>query len=223
MAGKLIVVEGLDGSGKTTQLSLLRTALEEKGLPVRQIKLPNYGSAACAPVQMYLNGEFGATPGDVNAYAASALYAVDRFASFRLDWQADYEKGAYILCDRYATSNLYHQATKLPQTQWAEFFDWCADLEYTKIGIPKPDLVLYLDMPPLLSRRLLLTRYEGDAKRQDIHERDLDYLERCREGALFAAERLGWIVLSCVRADGEACSVEEMQRRLSTAVQKSGI
>ena len=213
MAGKLIVLEGLDGSGKTTQLACLLARLSAKKLPARRVKLPNYESEACAPIKMYLRGDFGSNPGDVNAYAASAFYAVDRFASYQLEWKSDYLGGAFILCDRYATSNLYHQATKLPRAQWAEFTRWAEELEYERMGIPKPDLVIYLDMPLARSQSLLCERYHGDEQRKDIHERDLAYLALCREAALFAAENLGWTVLPCTEGE-RMLSIEELSERI---------
>ncbi len=210
MAGKVIVLEGLDGSGKTTQLGLLHETLAARGVQTRRVKLPDYDSPACEPVKMYLGGAFGEKPGDVNAYTASALYAVDRFASWRTGWGEAYDAGNTILFDRYASSNLYHQATKLPRAQWDAFFAWCEDFEYDKIGLPRPDLVLYLDLPIALSQKLLRERYQGDETQRDIHERDLAYLEQCREAALYAAKKLGWALLPCCEGD-RLRSIPEMQ------------
>lgn len=111
---------------------------------------------------MYLGGEFGKNADDVNAYAAGAFYAVDRFASYKLDWGKDYENGALILADRYATSNSIYQMEKIDEDKWDEYLDWSADFEYNKIGIPRPDLVIFLDMPVDVSQKLMTSRYNGD-------------------------------------------------------------
>jgi dTMP kinase len=195
----LVVLEGLDGSGKSTQLALLRAWLAAQGLPPVMIKAPDYEDESSVLVRQYLGGRFGSRPEDVGAYAASAFYAVDRYASFRTKWSEDYRAGRIILADRYTTSNAYHQAAKLPAAQWPGFFDWLEDFEYGKLGIPRPDLVLFLDMPPQLSWALVARRYEGNEQRRDIHEADRTYLLACRETALAAAAALGWEVVPCVR------------------------
>ena len=159
----LIVLEGLDGSGKGTQTALLAEALVKQGRSLRQITFPDYDSPSSALVRMYLNGEFGTDPEDVNPYAASAFYAVDRFASFRKDWKKDYDQGSVILCDRYATSNMVYQMGKSPRKEWDRYLEWVEDFEYGKLGLPRPDLVLYLDMPVEVSQKLLLQRYHGDS------------------------------------------------------------
>lgn len=217
MLGKLLVIEGLDGSGKTTQLVLLQNRLQQDGCTTRQIKLPNYDDPACAPVKMYLDGRFGGSPEAVNAYAASTFYAVDRYVSYQCYWKSDYLDGTLILSDRYATSNLYHQAIKLPKTEWPDFFRWCEDFEYGKMGIPKPNLVLYLDMPIAVSQALLTQRYGGDTSKKDIHERDIAYLHRCREAALFAAAHLGWQVIPCA-ANDKAYDIETLSTHIYQTV-----
>jgi len=197
----LIVLEGLDGSGKSTQLALLRDWLTVQGIEPVTIKLPDYGDDSSLLVRQYLAGRFGSRPGDVNAYAASLFYAVDRYANYKLKWADDHADGRVILADRYTTSNAYHQATKLPQGDWPAFFAWLEDTEYGKLGIPKPDLVFYLDMPLEVSRGLISARYRGDEAKRDIHEADFEYLARCREAALCAAGAMGWQVISCAEND----------------------
>ena len=217
--GKLIVIEGLDGSGKATQSKLLAAALEQQGRPVRQISFPNYASNASWPVRMYLAGEFGPKPEDVNAYAASVLYAVDRFASYRKDWADFYRDGGILIADRYTTSNAVHQCSKLPRTAWDGYLDWLFDLEYQKIGIPKPDAVFYLEVDPQVSQRLLSGRYGGDETKKDIHERDLVYLEHSRAAAAYCADRLGWRRITCC-AGGAMRPVEEIAAALRGAVEE---
>ena len=204
----LIIIEGLDGSGKGTQTKLLYQALSKR-MTVRQISFPDYEQPSSALVKMYLNGEFGNNPGDVNAYAASLFYAVDRYASFRKFWQEDYEKNTLILADRYVTSNFIYQAEKLPESEWPAFFDWVQDLEYEKLGLPVPSLVLYLDMRPDISQKLMTGRYNGNEKQKDIHERNRAYMERCRVCALYAAEKFGWERIPCYLGD-DPLTIEEI-------------
>lgn len=207
----LIVLEGLDGSGKGTQTALLAQALVKRGYPLRQVTFPDYNSPSSALVRMYLDGEFGSDPGDVNAYAASAFYAVDRFASFRRDWKADYDRGSVILCDRYVTSNMVYQMGKAPREEWDQYLAWTEDFEYGKLGLPKPDLVLFLDMPVEVSQKLLLQRYHGDSGKKDIHESHLEFLRSCGECARYAGERLHWKVIPCAK-EGEPLPVEEIHQ-----------
>jgi len=205
--GTLLVLEGLDGSGKSTQTARLKDTLTAQSVPVRQIKLPDYDSKSSTLVKMYLNGEFGEDPSAVNAYAASAFYAVDRYASFVNGWRSDYESGTLILADRYVTSNAAYQMTKLPESEWESYLTWLEDFEYAKLGLPAPSLVLYLDMPVEISQALMSSRYDGDESRKDVHESHVDYLQRCRKAALYAAERQGWNVIPCA-ADGQPRSVD---------------
>lgn len=216
--GFLAVIEGLDGSGKHTQSELLAEGLRERGLPVRKVSFPDYDSPGSSLVKMYLGGEFGEKPDDVNAYAASSFYAVDRFASFKRDWQADFERGA-VVADRYTTSNAIHQCAKLPEAAWDDFLAWLFDYEYAKLGIPAPALVIYLRLDPELSRRLLEKRYEGHTEREDIHERDAAYLRRCRRAADYCAARLGWVTVECSR-DGELRRVADIQAEIMEIVEK---
>ena len=195
--GKLIVIEGLDGSGKATQSKLLYQALMDKGIKTEKVSFPDYESQSSALVKMYLAGQFGQKPGDVNAYAASAFFTVDRFASFKSKWEKLYNEGYVIIADRYTTSNGVHQCSKLPQEAWQDFMDWLYDFEYNKIGIPKPDCVIYLDMSPPVSQKLLSKRYEGDESKKDIHEKDKEYLAASRKAALFCTQHDGWLRVAC--------------------------
>ena len=215
MKGKIIVIEGLDGSGKSTQIEYLKNKLS--GQNVCQIKLPDYDSDSSALVKMYLRGDFGKKPEDVNAYAASAFYAVDRYANFKMKWKNNYDKGDIIISDRYTTSNAYHQATKISKDDRADFFCWLEDFEYGLMGIPEPDAVIFLDMPIEISQKMMSKRYEGDESKKDIHESNLDYLYKCRDAALDAAQEMGWFVIKC--NDGnEPRSVEDIGNEIFSIV-----
>ncbi len=219
MKGKLIVIEGLDGSGKSTQINLLAEEVKKRGLEYKQIKLPNYDGDSSALVKMYLAGTFGKNPEDVNAYAASAFYAVDRFASFKTIWKNEYEKGYVILADRYTTSNAYHQMIKQPEENWDAYIEWLEDFEYEKIGIPKPDLVIYLDMPVEISQKLMTRRYEGNESKKDVHEANVGYLNACRRAASYAADKMGWVKISCSEGD-EARSIEDIANDIRTSIER---
>ncbi len=199
--GKLIVIEGLDGSGKSTQLELLPENLRKNGIDSKTVSFPDYDSDSSALVKMYLNGEFGKKPDDVNAYAASLFYAVDRFASYKTTWGQYYNKNGVIVSGRYTTSNAVHQTSKMPEADWQGFLDWLYDLEYNKVGIPKPDKVIFLDMPIDVSQKLLSGRYKGDEAKKDIHESDTAYLEKCRKAAMFTAAYSDWTVIPCAQGD----------------------
>lgn len=211
--GRLMVIDGLDGSGKSTQFERLSEYLDKRGTSYQKISFPDYAQPSSALVKMYLGGAFGSSPEAVNAFAASSFYAVDRYASFRQFWQAAYEGGSLILAARYTTSNAIHQMSKLPQEDWEDYLRWLREYEYDRLGLPRPDTVVFLDMPLEVSQRLLERRYKGDISRRDIHEQDTAYLARCREAALYAAKVDGWRVISCAKA-GEPLPPEEITRQL---------
>ena len=197
--GKLIIMEGLDGSGKGTQAELLARRLTEQGRTLRKITFPDYASDSSALVRMYLAGKFGDKPDDVNPYAASSFYAVDRYASYKMNWGGFYQDGGLVISDRYTTSNAVHQCAKLPPEQWGAFLDWLFDFEYHKIGIPKPDRVIYLAVDPEVSQRLMTARYHGDESKKDIQEKDTEYMARARAAAEYCAKTLGWRRIECTR------------------------
>ena len=205
--GKLIVLEGLDGSGKATQAKRLAAALAAEGRPVREITFPNYASDSSALVRMYLAGQFGARPDDVNAYAASSFYAVDRYAGYKADWGRFYEEGGILIADRYTTSNAVHQCSKLPPEEWEQFLHWLFDYD--------------LQVDPAVSQRLMTQRYHGDESKKDVHEKDVEYLARSRRAAEFCAAHLGWQTVPCTCGDGMR-SVEEIgqevRRRVDAAL-----
>ena len=207
--GKLIVIEGLDGCGKSTQLELLPQNLHKNGIESRSVSFPDYKSDSSALVKMYLAGEFGKKPHDVNAYAASLFYAVDRYASYKTSWGEYYNQNGVIVSGRYTTSNAVHQTSKMDEDNWQDFLDWLYELEYNKVGIPKPDKVIFLDMPIEVSQKLLSGRYKGDEAKKDIHESDTAYLEKCRKAAMFTAEYSGWTIIPCAQ-NGQPRSIQDI-------------
>ena len=219
MNGKLIVIEGLDGSGKATQAWALAEALQAQGRDMMQITFPDYASDSSALVKMYLGGQFGSHPGDVNAYAASAFYSVDRFASYKMKWGEFYRKGGIVIADRYTTSNAVHQCSKLPQDQWDAFLDWLFDFEYNKIGIPAPDSVIYLEVDPAVSQALMTGRYQGDEAKKDIHEKDTEYLARSQQAARHCAATLGWVTVACCQA-GEMRTIQQIHEDVLRATKE---
>lgn len=215
--GKLIVLEGTDGSGKETQTKRLCETLTQYGYKLRQLSFPCYGTTAAGPLEMYLRGDFGKHAAEVSPYAASMFYATDRFASYKTGWGKFYEDGGLIISDRYTTSNAVHQASKLRPEERRSFLDWLFDLEYRRLGLPEPDRVLYLDMPTEAANRLMRRREAETNTAADIHEQDGDYLRRCRECAGEIARTQGWAVVNCA-GDGVPRTPEDIHREVLAIV-----
>ena len=211
--GKLIVIEGTDGSGKSTQFKLLTSRLEAENHKFQKLVFPQYAEPSSALIRMYLGGEFGTRPSDVNAYAASAFYAVDRYASYKKVWGQWYEDGGLIVSDRYTTSNAVHQASKEPAEKQAEFLKWLYDFEYDKLGLPAPDLVIYLDVPTDFTEAMMRRREADTNTHADIHEQDMAYLATCRRTGKAAAEYYGWTVIQCVKDDAMR-SIEDIHEEI---------
>lgn len=214
----MLVIEGLDGSGKATQTQKLMERLDRLGKDAVKVSFPNYEDDSSALVKMYLRGDLGQAE-EVNAYAASLFYTVDRYATFRKAYRKFWERGYTIVADRYTTSNMFHQCTKEPKENWDAYLSWLEDLEYEKVGLPRPTQVVYLDVEPEVSRALLSKRYEGDESKKDIHEANFAYLLRCREAALYAAQKFGWKVIRC-NEGSEMRSVEDISGEIWGAVNK---
>lgn len=220
MHGKLIVFEGTDGSGKSTQFRLACQALRARGREFRTMVFPRYQEESSALVRMYLSGQFGTKPSDVNACAASAFYAVDRYAGYKQDWGGYYEAGGLMVADRYTTSNAVHQASKLPRDEREEFFRWLSDFEYGRLGLPEPDLVLWMDMPIDRTVENLRRRETSTHTAADIHEVDTGYLRTCYEAAAQAARFYGWRRVSCVEEAGTLRSVESIHSEIMELLTK---
>ena len=218
--GKRIVLEGIDGSGKATQYRRLCQRMENDKIDYNHIVFPRYDKESSALLRLYLGGAFGTDPGDVNAYTASTFYAVDRFASYRDDWGKVYENGGLILSDRYTTSNAVHQGCKLPDDELPDFFNWPADLEYVKMGLPRPDLVIYLDVDIETATRRMRRREAKNNTQADIHEKDTAYLERCLRTAGMAAEHYGWVRIP-YKKDGVEREADEKNAEIYSVVLKA--
>ena len=211
--GKLIVIEGTDGSGKSTQFRMLWEHLQADQVSFQHIVFPRYKEDSSALIRMYLGGQFGDKPSDVNAYTASAFFAVDRFASYKMDWGKWYEEGGLVLSDRYTTSNAVHQASKEPAEKQADFLKWLYELEYDRLGLPRPDLVIYLDVPTDFTEKMMRGREAATSTSADIHEQDLEYLATCRRTGKAAAEFYNWTVIDCVK-DGAMRSIEDIHNEI---------
>lgn len=211
--GKLIVIEGTDGSGKSTQFRLLTERLTREEHSFQKLVFPQYQEPSSALIRMYLGGEFGTKPTDVNAYAASAFYAVDRYASYKKVWGQWYENGGLVVSDRYTTSNAVHQASKEPEDKQLNFLKWLYAFEYDHLNLPRPDLTIYLDVPTDFTEMLLRGREQATNTHADIHEADTAYLATCRRMGKKAAEYYGWTVISCVQ-DGKMRSIDDIHEEI---------
>ena len=217
--GKLIVIEGTDGSGKSTQFKRLSQHLEEDNIAFKHLVFPRYSEESSALIRMYLGGVFGDKPTDVNAYAASAFYAVDRYASYKMDWGKWYEDGGVVLSDRYTTSNAVHQASKEKGEAQKAYLHWLYEFEYEKLGLPRPDLTIYLDVPTDFTEKMLRGREQATNTHADIHEKDMDYLATCRKTGRAAAQYYGWTVIQCVK-DGAMRTIEDIHEEIYRAVKQ---
>ena len=217
--GKLIVIEGTDGSGKSTQFRLLSEHLEKENVAFKHLVFPRYKEESSALIRMYLGGQFGSSPSDVGAYAASAFYAVDRYASYKMDWGKWYEEGGLVLSDRYTTSNAVHQASKETGKAREEYLKWLYEFEYDKLGLPRPDLTIYLDVPTDFTEKMLRGREAATNTQADIHEQDMAYLATCRQCGREAAAYYGWKVIQFVK-DGAMRTMEDIHNEIYAAVRQ---
>lgn len=220
--GILIAIDGVDASGKQTQTELLKKRLVEDGKNIKAVSFPAYDNPSSTLVKMYLNGDFGEKPADVNAYATSTFFAADRFATYRTDWGKDYNSGTIILADRYVSSNLIHQASKIDNSaEKDKFLTWLDDLEHNIYGLPRPDVTIFLDMPPEYGVMLMKDRANkaNGTDKKDIHESDFSYLETSYNNAVYVAERFNWKRVSCVK-DGEIRSVEDIHNDIYSIIKE---
>ena len=217
---KFIAIEGLDGSGKDTQSNLLYSWLTECGTDVKLLSFPDYDSRSSTLVKMYLDGELGKRPGDVNAYAATMFFAADRYASYKMGWSEEYKSGkSVILANRYTTSNAIHQLCKLEKEQWEEYLAWLCDFEFGKLELPTPGLVIYLEVKPEVTLEYVRKRSAQTGRKMDIHEQDSEYMSHCYDAALYAAEKMGWVRINCCDDEnGKLLPIEAIHKKIKETV-----
>ncbi len=200
--GYFIAIDGLDGSGKKTQSDRLTEHLRSKGIKVRELDFPVYESDSSYFVKMYLNGELGRDPSETNAFAASMFFAADRYVSYRRDWKSDHlDPDTVIIANRYTTANAIHQLSKLPEDTWDDFIGWLTDFEFSRLGLPSPDLVLFLELPPEVSLSMVESRSNETGRVKDIHELDREHMKKSYRAGLYASDKLGWTRISCANAE----------------------
>ncbi len=211
--GILIAIEGVDGSGKETQSELLGENLKKRGYDIEVIRFPDYDAKSSILVKMYLMGEFSKDPKAVDAYQASTFFAADRYASWMTGaWKEHYLKGGIILADRYTTANMVHQAGKIRDLEKRdEFLEWLYDFEFRLYGIPVPDLVFFLDVPPKYQKEIVASRKNKitGGETQDIHESSPEHLQESYEAASYVAKKYRWVTIDCVRG-GKLRSIEDI-------------
>ena len=216
MKGKLFIIEGVDSSGKETQTKKLVERLIKDGFNVKTVSFPDYDSESSALVKMYLRGDFGTNANDVDLYTASTFYAVDRYASYKTKWGKFFEDGGIVICDRYTTSNMVHQASKLSlESEKDKFLEWLMDLEYGMYKLPMPDDVIFLDMPPEQAIQLMELRknkFSGEESK-DIHERDESHLVGAYKNAHYVASKMNWSQIKCVD-NGKIKTIEDISNEV---------
>lgn len=217
MKGKLIVLEGIDGSGKSTQYEKLCDRFARENIEARKIIFPRYDKESSALLRMYLGGEFGIRPEDVSPYAASTFYAVDRYASYNTDWKDYYLSGGLVLSDRYTTSNAVHQGSKVPEGELQGFLDWLYGFEFNLLELPAPDLVIYLDVDIDTALAQMTRRQSDTLTKGDIHETDAEYLKKCLRTGGYAADHYGWKRISCIE-NGQMRGIDDIHEDVFNAV-----
>lgn len=209
--GKIIVIEGLDGCGKSTQLDLLSKTLTDSKI----VSFPNYEAPTGKLIKEFLAGKVSA-----NRYVAASLYAADRYNSYMSDWQHDYLAGKTIICGRYTTSNMIYQGASIIHDKQAftEFISWLESYEYSLLGIPRPDTVIYLDMPLAKAQELLTKRYNGDVSKKDIYESNFQFMQACEEAAHSLAVSKGWHVISCIDEHGNIRTAQDIHKMILNTI-----
>lgn len=231
--GKIIVIEGTDGSGKQTQAAKLKEKLINTGNKVFSTSFPNYESASSALVKMYLNGEIKENANDVSAKAASIFYAADRYITYKKEIEPVYlAQDSVLVFDRYVASNIIHQGAKLlskyptedskdKKRELQEFVKWLYNLEHEDFGIPKADVTIYLNVPieyTIKLREQRVNKITGGEK-QDIHESDVSHLKNASAAGMLAANSLGWNVIECVKG-GKMRAIDDIAEEIWQIVSK---
>lgn len=222
--GQLIVIEGVDGSGKQTQTEKLYDRLKREGQRVMKVSYPRYDKESSAMVRLYLSGAFGNDPDSISPYIASTFYAADRYASYKEDYEAFYKDGGIVIADRYTTSNMVHQAGKISDPrERRRFMDWLSYYEFNKMELPVPDAVFFLNIPPEINFRLMegrANKITGEAEK-DIHEKSPEHLIHAYQNALELIEKYNWTEIVCV-SEGKLRSIEDIHEEIYERVMTSG-
>ena len=224
--GYILVIEGTDGSGKQTQAKLIKDKLTKLiSNNVFEISFPNYASMSSAPVKMYLDGKLGATADSVDAYQASTLFAVDRLCTYLTQIKSHYDNGEIIIIDRYTPSNALHQAGKIQDLQQKDkYLDWLFDLEYNLLKLPKPNKVIFLNVPVATSQKLRKAREEKEGFKsgttKDIHEQDPKHLENAYNSGMYVSLKYGWDIINCTDKAGEMLPIETINDKIMKTITK---
>ena len=220
--GKLFVIDGTDGSGKQTQLQMLKERFDKEKIEYRTVSFPNYDSQSSSLVKMYLNGEFGTDAQAISPYIASTFYAVDRYATFKTGCQEYYNNGGIILADRYTTANMVHQAGKIKDdTEREKFLDWLWDFEFNLYGLPVPTKVFFLNMPTEYAQKLMENRANKitHESKKDIHERNKSHLQDAYNEACKLVRKYDWYEIKCVE-DGKIRSIKDIHEEIFENIKK---
>ena len=218
--GKIIVIEGAcDGMGKTTQFELLRKRLADEGRELVRHHLPSYGTFHGEPVVRYLEGELG-EPAYLSPYMINSLYAVDRAIVWNKHLREQWQQGKVILLDRYTTSSLIYQSALITDIEEKKaFIDYVCEFEYEKLGIGKPDDVIFLHAPFDLVTEMRNARRNNEGVNNDIHERDIEFMKRVYDSAMFVADHLGWSQVKC-NDDNKMRSIADIHNDVYELVKK---
>lgn len=220
--GKLFVIDGTDGSGKQTQLQKLKERFDKEKIEYRTVSFPNYDSPSSSLVKMYLNGEFGTDPLKISPYIASTFYAVDRYATFKKEYEEYYKNGGIILADRYTTSNMVHQAGKIKDdAERNKFLDWLWDFEFNLYELPVPTKVIFLNMPTEYAGKLMKNRANKitHEEKKDIHERNKSHLQDAYNEACKLVKKYNWAEIKCVEHE-KIKTIEEIHEEVFNIVKK---
>ena len=220
MKGKLIVIEGAcDGIGKTTQYNLLKKYLIEKGYKVFSHHFPTYNSKQGFLAENYLKGEFG-LPEELSPYLINTMYAIDRALTWKDELKREYEKGSIILLDRYTTSSLIYQTSLMSSvSEKKEFINYASDYEYNKLGIKKPDKVIFLTAEFDAISNMRSKRTDNDGVKNDVYERDNKLMKKIYDNASFVCDYLKFDVVKCDN-NGSLRSINDIQKEIQRIVDK---
>lgn len=229
MKGKLIVIEGTDFSGKTTQHNKVVGRMKAEGYDIGVASFPVYEDEGSVFVRRYLEGVYGEEVESVSAKQASYFYGLDRYDSYkRSEWGRKYKEGGLLIFARYTTSNMVHQASKIESKEGRlKYIEWLKQFEYKDLGLPEPDKVIFLDMPPEVRVKLKEKRDKeqgglaSSGTEKDIHEKDKEYLDRSYRVAKEVAKEEGWVVISCVDEDGVLKTIEAIHKEIYREVRET--